>query len=343
MRIVIVCGRLSDLTNAIRDASRCLADALRDLGHDAVIAEEAVPIGTSDLVVLQYNPFLYGKRGVAPMLVTRLWLERLKKDRARLAVVVHEPYVPFSSLRWVLLGSLQRVQLTAVLTAADSIYVAADTWAQLIRWLAPRRTMVSLPVGSTLPDMRASRIARREALGLRDGDFAVATLGNESGGRAPEIVERTLRALVDDGRRTVLLALGADGAAPDAVPPEVEVRRPGFLPASELASFVAAADVFLAPFIDGVSARRTSVTAALQHGVPVVGTLGSLTDSWLRETDAIRLVDVCQPNEFASVVVNLSRDTAARSTLGRAGRSLYEAQFEWERIAVRLIDGVGPR
>jgi glycosyltransferase involved in cell wall biosynthesis len=132
---------------------------------------------------------------------------------------------------------------------------------------------------------------------------------------------------------TLLILLGA-GARP--VPLDgVHTQRPGELPPAELASLVAAADLFLAPLVDGVSTRRTSVMTALQHEVAVVGTDGPLTDSVLRG-DALELTPVGDVDAFASAAERLAVDPERRAQLAAAGRSLYERDFDWPVLAREL-------
>src|SRR6185503_18179964 len=58
------------------------------------------------------------------------------------------------------------------------------------------------------------------------------------------------------------------------------VMAPGQLSDTDLSRHVAACDVMLQPYPDGVTSRRTSVMAALSHGRPVVTTVGWLSESF---------------------------------------------------------------
>ena len=94
--------------------------------------------------------------------------------------------------------------------------------------------------------------------------------------------------------------------------------------------------------IDGVSTRRGSVMAALQHGVAVIGTAGPLTDPVLRAAGAaIRLTEVGEPERFAAAAAALAADPAGRAALGAAGRDLYAREFDSAVTAARLRTAVG--
>jgi glycosyltransferase involved in cell wall biosynthesis len=121
------------------------------------------------------------------------------------------------------------------------------------------------------------------------------------------------------------------------------VRRPGWLSDEDLAAAIAAADLFLLPLADGVSTRRTTLMAALQHGLPVVATRGPLTDRELLDAgDALRLVPVARTDLFAATARELAQAPAARVRLGEAGRALYERAFAWESTAARVLRALSP-
>jgi glycosyltransferase involved in cell wall biosynthesis len=103
---------------------------------------------------------------------------------------------------------------------------------------------------------------------------------------------------------------------------------------------LSAADLFLAPFSDGVSARRSSAMSALQHGVPVLTTDGPLTDSLLRDANAIALTAVGDSVAFEVEAVSLAASAERRRMLGNAGRALYETEFDWPVLARRFVAAV---
>ena len=145
--------------------------------------------------------------------------------------------------------------------------------------------------------------------------------------------------IVERGRECVFLALGDGARLPLGLPRGVRVESPGELSGEELASRLAAADIFLAPLIDGISTRRTTAMAALQHGLPVVATDGPLTDRIFRGfPNAVGLVPVDHPGRFAAEVVRLADQPAVRAALGRAGERLYQSELDWPVAARRLLN-----
>ncbi|MGZ4418093.1 MAG: glycosyltransferase [Gaiellaceae bacterium] len=296
-----------------------------------------------DIVVLQYNPFMYGRWGFAPWLPVALGRLRSKSAGVCVALMVHEPYVPMVNWRWTLMGLWQRCQLAAALWESHLAFVSIDPWARSLRKLPFARPTFHLPVGSNLPDMRAARNAQRMQLNADDDTVVIATFTTGIPGRLVSHLAAAIDEVARTGQKVLVLNLGA--GAPrlgEAIAEPVELIEPGRLPSEELASNLAASDLFLAPFIDGVSTRRTTVMAALQHGVPVVGTSGFLTDRIFQNAaHHLRLVPVESPRAFAAAVVHLASNPVERVALGTAGRELYERSFDWPVIAKELLTRLG--
>jgi glycosyltransferase involved in cell wall biosynthesis len=174
-------------------------------------------------------------------------------------------------------------------------------------------------------------------LGAADGRLVVATLSSGHESHLVPYVETAVASIATQSPDLLLLTLGA--GAREVRVPGVEVVRSGELPPDQLARLVAASDLFLVPLIDGVSTRRTSAMAALQHGVAVVATDGHLTDSILRD-GGIALAPVGEPHTFASLAADVASNAAQRAELARGGRALYEASFDWPAIAECFVSTI---
>jgi glycosyltransferase involved in cell wall biosynthesis len=98
-------------------------------------------------------------------------------------------------------------------------------------------------------------------------------------------------------------------------------------------------DLYLAPFRDGVSARRGSFLAGLQHGLATVSTTGPQTDAFLDAQDGVAFL--LAPDDDLSAyenhVLTLVEDDALRARIAAGGRALYEEVFSWPRIADRML------
>lgn len=353
MRIALL-ARDSAALDAIQDHTLRLADALRGCGVEVDVCfrrsdgswvdEGGKPraglrtgFAGCDWIVLQYNPFLYGQRGFAPWLPLECWRLRMQRNRPRIALYVHETAMPLTTVRWALMGLWQRAQLRTLRPAADLVFASIELWANQLRRLRPTRPTIHVPGSSTLPDMRSMRNRQRQILDADEGTLVVATLTTGHPSQMLDLVTAAVRRLSDSaGRRLILLALGAGAREPENLPSTVEVVRPGALSPARLSAALAGADLFLAPFKDGVSTRRSSLMAALQHGLAIVGTQGRSTDSVLATSDAFMLVPA-RPEPFAEAVLTVASDPERRESLGRAAKSLYVSHFAWPVLARTVL------
>jgi glycosyltransferase involved in cell wall biosynthesis len=347
LRIALLYRDGGEQVDGIRDHTRRLAEALRGTGAADVRMELGVRPGFTaalrpddDVLLVQYNPFSYARWGFAPLLPVELLRAR---RRRRVALMVHEPYVPMRNLRWSLMGAWQRLQLWLLWLSAGVVLASIEPWTALLARWRPRRPVHHLPVGSNLPDRRARREEARGRLGIAADEVVLATLGSRSPAWLGGPVLAAATAVAAAGRPASALLLGADAPDVDGLADVLRVRRPGWLSDEDLAAALAAADLFLLPLADGVSTRRTTLMAALQHAVPVIATHGPLTDRTLVEAgDALRLVPVARVDLFAEAARALAEEPAARLRVGRAGRSLYERAYSWERTAMRLLHALSP-
>jgi glycosyltransferase involved in cell wall biosynthesis len=234
-------------------------------------------------------------------------------------------------------GQWQRVQLNAISALADSVYGSIEAITSQLAALRPRRPVTHLPVGSNLPDRRERRAYARETLRLEAGELVIATFGTGHADRLPGHIAAGVNAVAAVAPVT-LLNLGANAPEIPQLDTRVRTVHPGAEPLQRVAERLASADLFMCAWRDGVSTKRGSLMAGLQHALPVLGTCGPNTDTLLRDSvDALQLVSVTDRPQFAMAASALAVDPPAREALGRAGRALYELRFSWDVIAARIL------
>jgi glycosyltransferase involved in cell wall biosynthesis len=334
-RIRVVCGPRRSKVDGIRDYADRLADSLTQAGLEVAVDHEPPDARPADVILLNYNPFSYGRRGFAPGLAANL--RRARRHGSLIGLIVHESYVPPLNWRWALMGAWQRRQLRMVNRCADLIFTPVEPLARELEELGPKRPVVHLPVGSNLPDMRHCRDSERDRLEIDEDALVIAAFGTGHPSRRIEDVAAAANAAADLGGQVVVLNLGAGAPPIRGVREWVRLVEPGWLEASDVARHLAAADLFVAPFVDGVSTRRTTLMAALQHGLPVVGTDGRLTDDVLRRSDALTLVPADDRKRLEDAIRWLAGDADQRLARGAAGRELYERSFDWPVISAAIV------
>jgi glycosyltransferase involved in cell wall biosynthesis len=99
-------------------------------------------------------------------------------------------------------------------------------------------------------------------------------------------------------------------------------------------------DLHLTPFIDGVSTRRGSFMAGIQHGVPTVATRGELTDRILRDADgeALLLASTSDPDAFARAATTLHDHPDRHQQIGEQARKLYANRFAFDVTVPAFLD-----
>jgi glycosyltransferase involved in cell wall biosynthesis len=305
--------------------------------------EASVASDPPDWLLLQYNPFSYGYLGLnlhLPLVFRRM---RRRYPTTRFALMVHEPFVPIISWKWAIMTIWQRWQLWMLGQSADLIFFSIEAWARRFQRWFPGKPVFHLPVGSNIPHVRIATAAARTRLGVREDTLVIGLFGTAHISRLVGWVKGAVEASCPAGRDPLILYIGPHSAAIREHLGSVPLLAEGPLPADEVSRRFAALDVYLAPFVDGVSTRRTTLMTGLQHGVATVGTRGVNTDTMIRREDgrALLLADVDAADRFSEHVRRLLADAALRERLGGEARRLYCREFAWDRLASRLLAALG--
>ena len=148
-----------------------------------------------------------------------------------------------------------------------------------------------------------------------------------------ELLLDLLPPLVEGRFNPAVLLLGAGSEAfgrrlVDAHPRLADrVQVLGHLSVRELSGHLAASDLLIQPYPDGMSSRRTSAMAGLSLGRPIVTTSGHLTEPLWAESGAVVLADVADRRGFVAEVERLLGDSAERQRLGTKAQALYDDRF----------------
>lgn len=290
----------------------------------AVVAKE---LGIGGLLV-QYVPFLYARRGVAPGLCGALG--RLAGAGVRHALFVHEPYVPFTRLPWLVTGVFQRRQLRCLVRGADLVYTPVPAFADICRRYGGRGAVTVVPIGATVAPSALSREEARAALRLEPADVAIGVFSPAAAGYLPDWVRAAIARLADrPAVRWIAFGFGSERLFEQA-PPHVTVL--GALDPAQVADTARALDLFVAPYGDGLTLRRSGAMLGLMNGLPIVSSTGHLFDASLAAYAA------CEPDRDAFVrrVESLATDAAARAALAaraREGHGLADTGALADRIA----------
>jgi glycosyltransferase involved in cell wall biosynthesis len=250
--------------------------------------------------------------------------------------------MPAISLKAAVMSAYQRWQLFALGRAADVVFFSIEAWAERFRSWFPRQTVRHLPVSSNIPHVTMHRAEARARLSLDPATVALGMFGTARGGRMLGHIKQAAERLHLKGLKACVVYVGPDGATVRQALSPIPILDCGALGPVEVSQTFAAFDIYLAPFMDGVSTRRTNFMTALQHGCAIVATRGPLTDSMLLKEHerACLLTDVTSPEEFANGVLRVAEDWEMRERLGQGARGLFEREFAWPRVVARLKKGL---
>jgi glycosyltransferase involved in cell wall biosynthesis len=234
-----------------------------------------------------------------------------------------------------------------VAKAADQAFVSTIAWGELVKRLAPScpRTWSPVPSNvSMLPDYRAIKSVRANF--CPNGEFLIGMFG---GGSALAKVDRfasvqvVMRLLHESSKHRTVLLIGRAGLPllNDLMAAGISRGRiyaTGDLTAEELSSHLSACDLMVQPYTDGVSGRRTSAMAALEHGIPLLTTEGSSSEQVWRQSGAVALAPVGDFNAIAAMAWDLQHSQAKRERLGSLGKAFYRQHFTLANTIRKLRD-----
>lgn len=364
MHIGIITASMPPFLCGIGDYSLQLAGALRQLGHEVSIVAGRGEAGDGvsivdcdwgerslerlfgrlaelqpDLVVIQFTPLMYRNanhrdgRDMAPF-----W-ERCA-ERWETAIIVHETYFrtwwyPPSWIR----GGREKALLQRMVSHSLSVFSASQPLVDEMAGWGNGTGVSFLPIGSNFPCVEMDRNATRSERGIGTDEILLVLFG---GGNSLKWMRRHVRVtdalLHSEGIKAKWLMLGG---IPDSwFRLTLPVVSPGRLDEREVSIRLQTADIFLMPHYAGLCAKRGTLMAAMQHGLPVVGSRTAMTERFWNDTEGVRLTPRHDARAFAEQVLVLSRDGGMRNAIGSANRQYFFSHFTWEVIAQTFLDWV---
>ena len=299
---------------------------------DAIVA--AVSQGI-DVVYIHYNPFCYGKWGRNLALMNIRKRIKAVNPNIRLAVMIHERHVPLWPWRFTIMSMWQLPMYASVLKQADQVFVSTGPWMNEIEERVRSGVDVTcVPIGSSAGTPRISRSEARAARHLPDDVTVVGVFGMPHISKGVDGLANVLSKTAAEVGPLTLLAVGGIGKAiPDGIP-GVTVVRTGILDARGVSDAFMCMDAFLCPFSDGISTRRSSMTVALAHGVPVVSNRGPSTvaiiDGDKRYSAAFTLAESAAEGDLTAALSRQLADTHQWDRRSNAALTLYRDIFSYE-------------
>lgn len=282
------------------------------------------------LVHLQYERAIWDQN---PQALTIL-PQAIKKAGAKLVTTFHALDGPVG---W---AKAHRLALLPLLALSDDVLVCSQKQLAAVSRIpgVARKTHLT-PIGNVIP-VTGVRRERSEGEPLR-----LVYFGFLWKGRNIETLLRSLEAVGDMGVSARLILAGAIKEPAyreslDALAAELGVTdRVEFLGETSPAGIsqaLADADLCLLPFATGVSTGRTTFTAALAHGVPVVTM--SVAENLVPEfvqSENLLYAPFDDERAYIDCVSRAASDEALRGRLAVGARELSE-RFTWQKLAEQI-------
>lgn len=295
-------------------------------------------------LLVQWVPHGYGRRSMN--LGFCWWLRnRAVKHGDHVEIMLHEPFLPFraGSFRQNGVALVHRLMTVLLLRAPQRVWMSIPGWERRLRPYALARPIPFqwLPIPSNIPvrdDPRGVQDVRRNYVS-RDG-FLIGHFGTFGPPITSMLEPILLELALNPGEHTiVLMGLGSQEYQRALIQKEPRlsgmIHATGCLSAADLSLHVAACDLLIQPYPDGVSSRRTSFMVGLSHAKPVVTTTGELTEAcW--EAAGVPMARAGDVATFVELVRRIRSDSAERARLGQAAKSLYSERFDPKYVVSTL-------
>ena len=163
-----------------------------------------------DWLVVEYNPFGFGRFGYCPWLVSML--RYLKRSRqCRVAVMFHETQMPSRPFKSWVMRQWQNRQLRSLARLADAIFVSTTRWEAEIKEVFSKAVCHHLPVGSNLPCFKLSMETAREKLMIPSDTLVIGMFGSSHPSRMTDWMSSAVRGAASLQDKLVVLYVGRDG------------------------------------------------------------------------------------------------------------------------------------
>jgi glycosyltransferase involved in cell wall biosynthesis len=287
-------------------------------------------------LLVQWVPHGYGYRSMN--LGFCQWVNGRAQKGDAVDLMVHEPFLAFAG-SWKQRGAaaVHRVMTKVMLGAATRVWISTPAWKTMLEPFAPKRDLGFewLPIPSPVaPVDDPDGVAR-----LRSGYLAHGTtrlvghLGMYSRLTATSVHRVMSAMLAADARMSALLiGMGSDELRREILQgsPVLKDRIHNALNLTpdDLSRHLQTCDVFIQPYPEGLTSRRTSTMGPLAHGRAVVSFDGEATESIWREQGGVALVPAGDTGAMTREALHLVTDARARAALAAKGRALYDTRFD---------------
>lgn len=300
-------------------------------------------------LLVQWVPHAFGFQAMNVAFCAWL-LARVKLRGDEVYLMVHEAAVEFGGTwKQYTVAAVHRAMTALLLQAAIQVWVGTPAWGDRMRpFRLGRRTSFDwLPVPANIPRVRDDAESAEVHRRLADGRLLVGHFGTYGRLIAP-LLDGLLPPLLRGRRDLVVMLMGRGNAGYlqefRAREPELAERvvAPDSLDDRALSTHIAACDLFVQPYPEGVNSRRGSAMAVVGHGRPMITTSGPFTEGVWEEYGASILVPRGDMDRLAAATLQAAGDADLLQRLSAGAERLYAERFD-VRFTVEAVIAAGDR
>ena len=243
---------------------------------------------------------------------------------------------------------LNKLRLVTFLFCAKKIIVSAEEEKAYLIKLFPflKKKFELIYLGSPIEVHSPGEVRRnqiRRDLNMGENEILACHFGYILAKKRIETVFYAVRRLLDDGDKIKLVMIS------EFDPPhnryharlkslagrlnlDKQVAWTGYLDKPEVSEYMASSDICVQIYQDGVSLRRTSFIAALEHGLPTVTTKNKDLPGGLKDRYNVMAAPVNNPGALAAAIRELIDSEELRKNLSR-NALVFAERFSWKEIA----------
>jgi glycosyltransferase involved in cell wall biosynthesis len=348
--LLFVSGEYPPDVGGVGDYTKNLRAALAGLGwQSGVLSRQQVrrwdarslvalvrSASLAGIIHIQYQAGAYDLLGDVCLMPTVL---RRFRPRTRVVTTFHDARPPYLFPK---AGSL-RAAAVRLLARSSHAVVAADARDLTAVNVSPAHSY-HVPIGPNVlgaPPPGYDRAAFRLALGLEPDTLALIYFGLRNASKGLDLLLDAVNIVAASRPNVRLILVGGEVGASDPTDRRTaeqlrarlgtDIIETGWLPNDQLSAHLLAADIAVLPYADGASARRGSLLACAEHGLPIVSTLPAAPEV----AEAVLAVPA-DPHALAKAVLHLVEAPSEIAHLRTQSRALA-ASTAWPHIAAAHV------
>lgn len=290
-------------------------------------------------ILVQYVPFMYNRKGGINFSFCFFILALRVIYSKRVTLMVHEINYPFEwKIKSVIMFFSHSIMMSILLLASHQTFTATKYFNHQLKTYFFAKNINILPVGSNIVE---ERINKKTTSTLTLGMF-----GKLHPAKEVPFVIKTLIEIWREQKNFRLIYIGESSEKILSLVDQSDAKDlQHFLeafpesPSAEVSEQLAQLDIFVAYFVDGLSARRGSVMAALEHGIEVISTKGAFTDDLFENRRYISLFHIDKEmfkKELTQKIAHYKPQSKNEI------KEFYRENFSWQKIAKNYFDLTNP-